>query len=85
MRRRPSRSARRTQWATAGAGCNLLSSPDVANLVTNNSGTADLAINIPANASLAGLPISAQGLVLEVIPTELISASNAVSGVLGVR
>jgi len=70
---------------TAGAGCNLLSSPDVANLVTNNSGTAELAISIPANPSLAGLPISAQGLVLEVIPTELISASNAVAGVLGVR
>jgi hypothetical protein len=70
---------------TAGAGCNLLSSPDVANLVTNNSGTAELAINVPANAALAGLPISAQGLVLEVVPTELISASNAVSGVLGVR
>lgn len=70
---------------SAGAGCNLLVSPDAFNLLGNSAGTANLAIPLPNSAAFAGLQIAVQVAQLELVPSERISVSNGYQATIGVR
>jgi len=70
---------------SAGAGCNLLVSPDAFFFVGNSAGVANLAIALPNSATFAGLQIAVQVAQLEVAPSTRISVSNAYLATIGVR
>jgi hypothetical protein len=69
----------------AGAGCNLLVSPDAFFFVVNTAGRANLAIPLPNSAAFAGQQIAAQLAQLEVTTTARTSVSNAYVATIGVR
>lgn len=70
---------------SAGAGCNLLVSPDSVSLANNVGGTAVISIALPSDPAFAGLQLGTQVAQLEVVPSETISVSNAIAATVGAR